>query len=124
MSVRAEKVSEEIKHKLPGVLSKDLMGLNLGLVTVTKVETTKDLRTSKIFISFLGNKETADKCLEKVAARMKQIRMHLSAELYLRYMPELLFYHDDSSEYASKIEELIKQIHKDDPDKEVTDKID
>ena len=114
MSVRAEKVSEEIKHKLPSVLSKDLMGLNLGLVTVTKVVTSKDLRVSKIFISFLGNKEPADKCIEKVTARMKQIRMHLSSELYLRYMPELLFYNDDTAEYASKINELIKQIHKDD----------
>jgi ribosome-binding factor A len=39
--------------------------------------------------------------------------MHLSSRLYLRYMPELLFYHDDTAEYASKIDELIKQIHKD-----------
>lgn len=114
MSVRAEKVSEEIMHKLPSVLTKDLAGMNFGLVTVTKVTTTQDLRVSKIYISFLGNKEPAQKCIEKITARSKQIRMHLSSQLYLRYMPELLFYLDDSAEYASKIDELIKQIHKDD----------
>lgn len=114
MSVRAEKVSEEIMHKLPGVLSKDLAGLSFGLVTVTKVTTSQDLRVSKIYISFLGSKEPAAKCIEKITARSKQIRMHLSSQLYLRYMPELLFYLDDSAEYASKIDQLIKQIHKDD----------
>ncbi len=113
MSIRAEKVSEEIKHKLADVLSKDLADQSLGLVTVTKVVTANDLRVAKVFISFLGNKEPAEKCLEKVNNRKKQIRMHLSSRLYLRYMPELLFYHDDTAEYASKIDELIKQIHKD-----------
>jgi ribosome-binding factor A len=113
MSIRAEKVSDEIQHQLAEVLSKDLAGLNLGLVTVTKVVTSNDLRVAKVFISFLGNKESTDKCLEKINSKKKQIRMHLSSRLYLRYMPELLFYHDDTAEYASKIEKLIKQIHKD-----------
>lgn len=114
MSIRAEKVSEEIKHQLAEVLSKDLAGLGLGLVTVTKVITPNDLKVSKIYLSFLGNKESFDKCIEKVNLRKKQIRMHLSAKLYLRFMPELLFYYDDTAEYVSKIEVLIKEIHKDD----------
>lgn len=113
MSIRAEKVSEEIKHKIADVLSKDLASMGLGLVTVTKVVTANDLKVAKIFLSFLGNKEPADVCLEKVNKKNKQIRMHLSSQLYLRYMPELLFYYDDTAEYASKIDELIKQIHKD-----------
>ena len=114
MSVRSEKVSEEIKHKISEVLTKDLAELNLGLVTVTNVVTSKDLRVAKVYLSFLGNKQPVDVCIEKVNFRKKDIRMHLSSKLYLKYMPELFFYYDDRVEYASRIDELIKKIHEDD----------
>lgn len=114
MSIRAEKVSEEIKHKVSEVLTKDLAELNLGLVTVTKVIMSRDLKTSKIYISFIGNKEPAEVCIEKINYRKKLIRMHLSRKVYLKAIPELFFFYDDTTEYASKIAELIKKIHIDD----------
>jgi ribosome-binding factor A len=114
MSIRSEKVSEEIKHRVSEVLSKDLEELNLGLVTVTKVVMSGDLKNAKIYLSFLGNKEPAQDCIDKINYRKRQIRMHLSSKLYLKSMPDLFFYHDDTIEYANRIEELLKQIHKDD----------
>ena len=114
MSVRTDKVSEEIKHKISEVLFKDLSELNLGLVTVTKVVTSRDLKTSKIYLSFLGSKQTGQENIEKINFRKKQIRMHLGSKIYLKSVPELLFYYDDTLEYANKIDELIKEIHKDD----------
>jgi ribosome-binding factor A len=112
MSIRSEKVSEEIKHQINGVLSKDISDLQLGLVTVTKVIMSNDLKTAKVYLSFLGNKEPVDKCLEKINLRKKPIRMHLGSKVYLKSVPELFFYYDDTAEYASKIDELIKKIHK------------
>ena len=114
MSVRAEKVSEEIKHQISGVLTKDLAELKLGLVTVTKVLMSNDLKTAKIYLSFIGNKEPASACIDKINYRKKLIRMHLSSRIYLKSMPELFFYYDDTTEYANRIEELIKKIHEDD----------
>lgn len=111
MSIRTERVSEEIKHKISAVLSKDLSELQLGLVTVTKVIMSRDLKTAKIFLSFLGNKEPAEMCIAKINDRKKLIRMHLSSRIYLRSMPDLFFYYDDSMEYASKINELLGKIH-------------
>jgi ribosome-binding factor A len=114
MSIRTEKVAEEIKHRVSDVLTKDLAELNLGLVTVTKVRVSRDLKNAKIYLSFIGNKEPAETCIEKINYRKKHIRMHLSSKIHLRFIPELSFYYDDTIEYASKIDELIKQIHKDD----------
>ncbi|MCI0448170.1 MAG: 30S ribosome-binding factor RbfA [Chlorobi bacterium] len=114
MSIRTEKVAEEIRHRISDVLSKDLAELHLGLVTVTKVRISSDLKNAKIYLSFIGNKETVDVCLNKINARKKQIRMHLSSKIYLRNVPEISFYFDDAAEYSSRIDELIKQIHKDD----------
>lgn len=114
MSIRSEKVSEEIKHKISEVLTKDLEELHLGMVTVTKVLMSNDLKTSKIYLSFIGNKEPAEVCLDKINYRKKLIRMHLSRKVYLKAVPELFFYYDDTTEYAARINELIKKIHEDD----------
>ncbi len=113
MSIRTEKVAEEIKHQLAGILTRDLAELHLGLVTVTRVRISKDLKNAKVYLSFIGNKEPVDKCIEKVNSRIKQIRMHLGANMHLRFVPELDFYFDDTIEYASRIDEIIKEIHKD-----------
>jgi ribosome-binding factor A len=114
MSIRAEKVSEEIKHKISEVLSKDLAELHLGLVTVTKVIMSNDLKTCKIYLSFIGNKEPAEVCIDKINYRKKLIRMHLGSKIYIKAVPELFFYYDDTTEYASRIDELIKKIHETD----------
>lgn len=114
MSIRTEKVAEEIKHQIAGILSRDLAELHLGLVTVTRVRISKDLKNAKIYLSFIGNKEPSETCLEKVKNRKKQIRMHLGSKVHLRFVPELDFYFDDTIESANRIDELIKDIHKDD----------
>lgn len=113
MSVRSEKVSEEIKHKINEVLSKDLAGLSLGLVTVTQVIVSNDIKIAKVYLSFIGNKPVPGECINKINLKKKQIRMHLASRLYLKNIPELFFYYDDRTEYANRIDELIKQIHRD-----------
>ena len=67
MSIRTEKVAEEIKHKLNTAMSKDLSEIGgLGLVTISKVIITPDLKLAKVYLNFLGNKEPVEKCLEKI----------------------------------------------------------
>lgn len=124
MSIRTDKVAEEIRHQISGVLTKDLAELHLGLVTVTKVRVSTDLKNAKVYLSFIGNKEPVEACIEKINNRKKQIRMHLSSKIHLRFMPELAFYYDDNMEYANRIEELIKEIHKDDKPLESVEKDD
>lgn len=112
MSVRTEKVAEEIKHKLNTAMSKDLMELNMGLVTISKVIMSPDLKIAKVYITFLGNKEPVDKCIERINFRKKNIRYNLAKHLALKFTPELFFYHDDTSEYADRINKLLSDLHK------------
>ncbi|MEO8210573.1 MAG: 30S ribosome-binding factor RbfA [bacterium] len=113
MSIRTEKVAEEIKHKLNTAMSKDLSEISgLGLVTISKVIMTPDLKQARIYLSFLGNKEPIDKCLEKINNKKKHIRYILAKHIILKYMPELVFYYDDTTEYADKMQKLINEINK------------
>lgn len=114
MSIRTEKVAEEIKHQLNTAMSKDLSEIpGLGLVTITRVIMAPDLRLAKIYLSFLGNTETVEKCLEKINNRKKHIRYVLAKHIVLKYMPDLVFYHDDTSEYADKMQRIFNELHKD-----------
>ncbi len=120
MSVRTEKVAGEIKHKLNSAMSKDLSEISdLGMVTISKVIVSPDMKLAKIYLSFFGNKEPIDVCLERINSKKKHIRYLLAKHISLKYMPDLNFYHDDTIEYADKIQKLINTINvdsKSDPD--------
>jgi ribosome-binding factor A len=113
MSIRTEKVAEEIKHKLNTAMSKDLSEISgLGLVTISKVIMSPDLKIAKVYLSFLGNKEPVEKCLEKINNKKRHIRYILAKHIILKYMPDLLFFYDDTIEYADKMQKLINEINK------------
>ncbi|HMS65084.1 MAG TPA: 30S ribosome-binding factor RbfA [Ignavibacteria bacterium] len=114
MSIRTEKVAEEIKHKLNTAMSRDLSEISgIGLVTISKVMISPDLKVAKVYLSFLGNKEPVDVCLEKINEKKKHIRYLLAKHIVLRYMPDLVFFHDDTIEYADKIQKLLNTINTD-----------
>jgi ribosome-binding factor A len=112
MSHRPEKVAEEIKHKLNSAMSKDLMELNIGLVTISKVLMSPDLRIAKVYVTFLGNKEPVEKCLDRINFRKKHIRFLLAKHLNIKYIPDLNFYYDDTLDYADKINKLLNEVKK------------
>lgn len=112
MSIRTEKVAEEIKHKLNVAMAPDLQELNLGLVTISKVIVSPDLKIAKTYLSFLGNKLSIKECLKLITERKPHIRFLLGKQLTFRYTPDLLFFHDDTIEYADHIEKILKSIKK------------
>lgn len=119
MTHRPEKVAEEIKHKLNSAMSKDLMELHLGLVTISKVIMTPDLRIAKVYVTFLGNKEPAEKCLDRINYRKKHIRFLLAKHLKMKYIPDLFFYYDDTLDYADRINKLLNEVKKEDQKNEL-----
>ena len=112
MSIRTERVSEEIKHRMNSAMSKDLMEIHAGLVTVSRVIMSPDLKIAKVYVSFLGNKESAEKLVERINNRKSHIRFLLGKQLTLKYTPDLIFFYDDSMEYADKINKLLNEVKK------------
>ena len=103
MSIRTDKVAEEIKHRMNSAMSRDIMDLNGGLITISKVIMSPDLKLAKIYVSFLGNKEPIDTLIERINERKKHIRFLLGKQLSLKYVPDIIFYYDDTMDYADKI---------------------
>ena len=85
-----------------------------GLLTVTKVAVANDLKTAKVYLSFLENKKPIEDVLEILESKHNLVRYHMGLKLTLKYIPQLQFYYDDSIKYAQRIDDLIKKVCKDD----------
>ena len=80
-----------------------------GMISVTRVETTGDLRYSKIWLSVLGMKDEKEfrRGLRSAAG---YLRKELGNSMKLRYTPELVFEIDHSIEYGAHINEVINSL--------------
>ncbi len=113
MSHRIEKVEHLIKEEISLIFLRKLQDSSLGLITITNVKLSPDLRVAKVYISVF-EKEKREFVLEKISSVTGYIRSELASKIRIRFIPELRFYIDDTLDYVEKIENLIKKIHKDD----------
>lgn len=113
MAYRKEKVESLIKEEISLIFLHKLNDQSLGFVTVTNVKVSPDMKLAKIYISIF-DKAKRKAALERVNDAKGMIRAELAHKIKMRFTPDLNFYLDDTADYAEKIEELIKQIHKDD----------
>lgn len=82
----------------------------IGLVTVTGVDVTNDLRHAKVFVSVLGTDSERSATLDGLASAKGHLRSRLAKKLQLRVAPEIDFKYDRSVEHAARIETLLSQI--------------
>ena len=105
---RIGRINEEIQRELASLLRtlKDPR-LQSGLLSVTHVDTTSDLRYSKIYVSALDKSQEKD-MLKGLKSASGYLRRELGAALRLRYTPELQFIADDSIQQGAHILEMLR----------------
>jgi len=113
-SHRTAKISEEIKKELSQMIREEVKDPRVkGLISVTHVEATNDLRYAKVFISILSDPEISKITMLALEKAGGYLRSELAKRLQLRYTPELLFKLDSSLEYGSKINQILSEINDD-----------
>jgi len=107
-SNRINRINEEIQKELSSLFRtlKDPR-VQGGMVTVTHVDTTSDLRYAKVFVSVLDKSQEKD-VLRGLKSAAGYLRRELGAAVKLRYTPELQFIADDSIEQGAHILELLR----------------
>jgi len=111
-SKRQNKFSRLIQKELADIFQRDQRHLfHNAFITVTKVNVSPDLSVAKIFLSFF-KATNAESALHNLDILKKEIRKQLGMRIakQVKRVPELVFYHDDSAEYASKIEALLSRL--------------
>jgi len=109
---RLDKINEELKREISNLINYKLHDPRItGMISVTKVKITPDLRYVKVYVSILNssNKELDLKALKSAAGFM---RSEIAKEINLRVTPEISFELDETLEYGAHIDELIRRIQK------------
>ncbi len=109
-SIRQSKIEGIIREELSLIFQQNSHDLCLGsMVTVTIVRVSADMSSAKCYLSiFSGPKK--DKVIKNIKLNTSRIRGDIGHRLKnMKYIPSLSFYIDDSLEYASKIDELLKK---------------
>lgn len=110
-SRRMERVNDLLRSELSELISRQLKDPRIGgLVSVTDVETSPDLRYARVFVSVFGSEEERASTLEGLRNASGFLRHEVAQRVVLRQMPELDFRLDTSIERGDRILRLLKQV--------------
>ena len=118
-SNRIGRINEEIQRELADQLRrlKDPRVSQVGMVSITRVDTTGDLRYSKIYVSVLDKNQEKD-VLKGLKSASGFLRRELGSRVDLRYTPELQFIADDSIAYGAHILDMLNHVKPANPENE------
>ena len=119
-SNRLARINEEIQRQISADIRrlKDPRVSGSGMVSVTRVDTTGDLRYAKIYVSVLDKSQEKD-VLKGLKSAGGFLRRELGSALGLRYTPELIFEADDSIAYGAHILEVMHDVEKADAQRRI-----
>ena len=110
-SNRIGRINEEIQRELANLIRTVKDPRVHGLVSITAVETTPDLRYAKVFVSVLDQSDV-NEVVKGLKSAGGYLRRELGGKLSLRYTPELMFQRDDSMAEGAHILEHIEKLDK------------
>ncbi len=112
-SNRMNKIDEQLKKEISYIISQELRDSHItGLISVTKVVTTPDLSFARVYVSMINAKSNKEN-LARLKKSAGYIRTLIAKKVNLRVTPELIFEFDESLEYGSRIDSIIKEITQD-----------
>ncbi|HET7572182.1 MAG TPA: 30S ribosome-binding factor RbfA [Gaiellaceae bacterium] len=115
MSERMRRVNESVRQVLAEALP-ELKDPRIGLVTVTGVDTTPDLRHATVYVSVLGSARKRTSTLAGLEAAHGLLQGRLARQLRMKRTPQLAFEYDPTVERGVRMTRLIDQLAPDDDD--------
>ncbi len=110
---RTDRLNSLLKEVISEVIRRDVRNPHVTeLVTVTRVQISKDLHYAKVFVSVIGTEQDKAETLAALRSAAGFIAVNASQKVVMRYFPELNFKLDDSVDKHMRIEELLGEITK------------
>ena len=109
-SNRINRINEEIQKELSALLrTVKYPRVQDTMISITRVETTPDLRYTKVYVSFLQEERVKD-AMAGLKSAAGYLRRQLGHNLQLRYSPEIVWSEDDSITYGARMLKLINSL--------------
>jgi ribosome-binding factor A len=99
---------------LSDILIKIIKDPRLKSATITDVKISRDLRIARIYFTTNGDQKSVEEAIEGFKSAIGYVKRTLAGQLGLRYMPELRFFYDESFDYGSHIDKILKEVKADD----------
>ena len=107
---RLGRVNEELMKAISHIITYELKNPDVtGMISVTRVKLTPDLKYAKVYVSIL-NPKSVEETMKGLKESAGFIRSQVAKTVNLRITPELVFEYDDSIEHGEKIDNILKQI--------------
>ncbi len=110
---RSERVGNLILEFVSQLLSREINDPRVGVVTLTGVKVSNDLKHARIYFSVLVDQQGKKEVLAGLASATGFIRSKVARELKLRFVPTLEFIYDNAQANAQRIEELLRKVKDD-----------
>ena len=111
---RSDRVSDKVRLAISEILLKNISISNSGLITVTKVSMSKDLRYAKIFFSHIDTEFSSEELEKKLNQNKSKIRYYMGNKLETQYVPNISFEFDKRHAKSNRIDNLLKKVNKKD----------
>ena len=109
MSERVLKLNQLIKKQLGQIITKEIEFPANCLVTIARVETTPDIKISKVYISIIPEKFRGS-VLEILRKNSKNLHVLLKKQIATKFTPNLKFFIDENQVYATEIDRLLDEV--------------
>lgn len=108
---RMNRVDEQLKEEISKIIDREIQDPNFtGMVSVSGVKTTPDLRYARVFVTMIGCKSQKEN-LAILKKSSGYIRSLVAKRVNLRITPELVFEFDESIEYGARIDKILKDMN-------------
>ena len=108
---KIKRINSDIQKTISLIVNQKIKNKNLKYITITDVDTSRDLSYCKIYFTCL-NKDDKNIVIKSLNKSSPYIRHELSKELQLRKIPELKFIYDTLIEYEYHIDKVIENANK------------
>lgn len=108
-SGRMRRVNEVIREVVSAAISTDLKDPRIGFVTVTSVETTRDLSSARVYVSVLGDETQREETLAGLASAHGVLQARIGRELSMKRTPTLSFHYDGTIDTGMRVSELLDE---------------
>jgi len=111
MSVKTERIANVLVKEISDILQNEVYDQDIKFVTITACKVDTDLSLAQVYVTVLDENKK-DKCLLDLNNAKGFIKTELAKrKLEIRKIPDLRFIYDESIEYGSRIERIIKEIN-------------
>ena len=110
MTQRTDRVDELLRQEIGSIVAREVADPRIGFATITKVETTPDLRHAKVWVSVIGQERERRATIAALGRAMPFVRHELGRTLRLKRIPDLHVELDDTAERGTRVLHLLDEL--------------